>query len=126
MNFTHINIRFQKVLVILVCSIIIGSGVSVSEYLTKNNAKESFKISLIDECENLGSQAQQYSTKAQSGFTNWKLPHSSEISYSINHSILVSTKDSLIIYSSPKISQNNFNAIETLVTKDQIIISVIE
>ena len=99
---------------------------SVSEYLTNNNAKESFKTSSIDECENLGSQAQQYLTKEQSGFTNWKLPPTSEISYSINHTILVNTKDSLIIYSSPKVKQNNFNAVETLVTKDQIIISVIE
>jgi len=126
LNFTHINIRFQKVLVILVCSILIGSGVSVSNYLSNNNAKESFKITLIDECENLGSQAQKYSTKALSGFTNWKLPPASDKSYSINHSIVMNTKDSLMIHSSPKVSQNNFNAVETLVTKDHIIISVIK
>lgn len=126
MNFVNINIKYQKVLVILVCSIIIGTGVSVFGYLKDNDAKESFRMYLINECENLALLAQKHASKETSGFIDWKLPASSEKIHSIYHKIIKIDPDSLIILSTPKVTQKSFTAVETLITRNQIITRVIE
>lgn len=126
MNFHNINLKFQKVLIILICSIIITTGVSVFGYLNNNDAKESFKTYIIDECESIAIAAQKYASTDKSGFIDWRLPISYEKVHSINHVIIKSSEDFLIIYSTPKVVQKGFSAIETHITLDQINIKVIE
>jgi hypothetical protein len=110
----------------LVCSILIGSGVSVSDYLSKSDLELPSNKDMLDQCENLGTQAQKYYVDhGIAGFSNWQFPQHLYNQTVYDFSIDLITKDSLIFSVAPKTAEKIHWKIQTTVTKNEIIFSPI-
>lgn len=69
------NIKIQQIIAVLVCSILIGSGVSVSNYLSKSELEQPSNKVLLDKSETVGLQSQKYSVhKGTTGLSNRHFP----------------------------------------------------
>lgn len=126
MNGRLFNIRIQQIIAVLVCSILIGSGVSVSNYLSKSDLELSSSKDMLDQCENLGIQAQKFSVdQGNAGFSDWHFPQHLYNNAVYDYSVESITKDSLIFTVVPKTTEKIHRKIQTIVTKDDIIFSPI-
>lgn len=109
------NIKIQQIIAVLVCSILIGSGVSVSNYLSSIKDK-------IHHFENLDLEKPKYSlNQFHRGPSNQRF--TPDINYTIvqDHSINLIKQDTLIISGTSNTSEKNHQIIQTTGVTDEIL-----
>ncbi|MCZ6703761.1 MAG: hypothetical protein O6940_12070 [Ignavibacteria bacterium] len=116
----------QQLLLIIIGMIVLAAAIAVGNLLFNAHSESSTKDTIVSECMNLGSLAQQYffkSTEMGGGdrsFVGWNISKHIDSTLSATYSIISANNEKLILKGLPLAAKKYSWAVKTTVTKNDI------
>ena len=116
----------QQLLLIIIGMIVLAAAIAVGNLLFNAHAESSTKDTIISECMNLGSLAQQYYNKSMEmgggdkSFVGWSISQHIDSTMSATYSIISANDEKLILKGLPLAAKKYSWAVKTTVTKYNI------
>ena len=122
----------QQLLLLIVGMIVIAAAIAGGNLLFEAHAESATKESIVSECTNLGSLAQQYFNKStkfgggEKSFVGFNISEHIDSSLSGTYSIVFADDEKLILRGTPHEDKNYSWAVKTTVTKNNLISEIME
>ena len=116
----------QQLLLLIVGLIVIAAAIVGGNLLFEAHSESSTKDTIISECMNLGSLAQQYYSKSEEmgggdkSFVGWSISKHIDSTLSATYSIISANNEKLILKGLPTTDKKYDWAVKTTVTKNDI------